>query len=142
MKKIFKKRKGQYDLIVSLFVIGALTIFMFMYLSFIGDINIRTNLDQVARKYILYLETADLTTTSAQTAVKNSIKSDLEKLNGVTCNTSDIKITSNGYGRTLTLSIKCKVKSTGKAPKEGLFGPLINRRNQTFVINKQSTAKY
>ena len=152
MKKLLiKKSKGQGDLIASLFVLLALTLFVFFFVNSIGDINTRIQLDQIARKYMLRMESAGELTADEMTDIKeecNALTSvskatggDLSKIN-VTWNNSEGK---KSYGGTITLEIICPAVVTTYKNDEGTFIGTIKRDASTainYVITKQSTAKY
>ena len=151
MKKfITKKRKGQGDLIASLFVLLALTLFVFFFINSITDVNTRIQLDQIARKYILRMESSGSLTSEEMLAIKqecNNIKSVNIATGG---DISKIKVTWNGtnearaYGSEITLKIVCPaVVTTYK--DDGTFVGSITRNPEDaieYVITKQSTAKY
>ena len=59
-KKLNKKHKGFSDLVSSLIAIAGLITVAVVMINVIADVNTRIQLDQVARKYILMLEAADI----------------------------------------------------------------------------------
>lgn len=155
IKKLVTKRKGQGDLIASLFVILALTLFVFYYIGSIGDVGTKIQLDSIARKYILRMESAGELSTTDEAA----LKSDLMKISAVKEAVdmgNSINITWNGdntakgYGSTITLLIKCpavitnysKGSNTGTGNTGDNFGSVNRKEVITFVVTKQSTAKY
>ena len=151
MKKLLiKKRKGQGDLIASLFVLLALTLFVFFFIHSIGDVNTRINLDQVARKYILRMESSGSLTAEEMEQIKtecNQIKSVKIATGG---SNSPIKVsyngtnTSTGYGGTITLEIRCPVAVTTYSTEGTFVGKITKNKDNVveYVITKQSTAKY
>lgn len=156
-KLILKKRKGASDLIASVFAIFALSVFALFFINTIGDVYTRTRVDQVARKYILRMESAGTLLSSDKTAIENELKQISAVKRAVSAGKT-IKITATGgggidvcgtgnnagYGNTITLKIECPafITSWGTAKNE-TFG--LIKRNQkvtTYVVEKQSTAKY
>ena len=94
-KLITSKKSGQGDLIASIFVILALTMFVFLYINSIGAITTRTQLDEIGRRYILRMESSGELTSSEVESIKTECnKIDLvRKATGVSNN--EIKVTWN-----------------------------------------------
>ena len=146
-KKLNKKSSGQSDLIASLFVILAMSIFVLFFVYAIGDIDTKIQMDQIARKYILRMESSgELTTTEIA-----ELKADLSNIAAVAKaldNGYEIDVTWNnnqgakGYGSTITLKIECPAVTTSFESEEGFIGSLSRSNIQVFTIEKQSTAKY
>lgn len=160
---INKKHKGNGDLIASLFVILALTIFSLFFINSIADINTRIQMDQVARKYILRMESEGYLTASD----KSSMISDLMQIPSVKAVTdgSDISFSGTtesevGYGGTIILKFSCPAAVTKyvspSTHTEGsgddavevadttTFGGIRRDAStkETYVVTKSSTAKY
>lgn len=146
-----KKNKGNSDLISSLFVILALSVFVIFYIGVISDVGTRNNIDQVARKYILRMESEGELSMDNESkliadlmkipAVKSAIDGGSENI-VVTWNETKTK---RGYGSTITLDIKCPAMVTGWSKVEGdgtMFGKVTLKKPLTFHVVKQSTAKY
>lgn len=134
MKNLMKKRAGAGDLFASLVAIMSITLVVFLYINSIADIQLRTQLDQVARKYILVMETEGNLSSEEKTEMK-------QELLAVSPYITDVKVTTtggNGYGTLVTLKAECKAKVTNVAD----FGITKRNRVVTYVIEKQSTAKY
>lgn len=135
MRRLIKKRAGVGDLFVSMIAILAITLVTFLYINSLADIQLRTNLDQVARKYILIMESeGDLTSTQKQ-SMKEEMKAVSSDITNVTITTTG----GNGYGTLVTLRAECTAKTTNLAS-----GTAITKRDRTikYIIEKQSTAKY
>lgn len=56
---IIKKQNGESELITSIFTILTLVIVMIFFIDYYSDIKLKDSLDQVAREYILTLETTN-----------------------------------------------------------------------------------
>ena len=137
MLKILKKKsKGISDLIVSLIAITGLITVSVIMISLMADVYTRTQLDQVARKYILQLEAADI---KDYTATIAGIRSDLWRIPAVadtsafgkTPNDIKVHITpaagSRKYGDEIVLELEVPMSRTnffyftsndGKATKD------------------------
>lgn len=145
------KNKGQADLIASLFTIAALAVFVVYFINVIGDVTIRIQLDQIARKYILYMESAGELTSENE----NSLYAELNSLSAVKkakdlgggdpvvswVNSEGLRDKS-GYGGTITLTIECPAATTGFTPGGTIYGAVMRNNVRTYVITKSSTAKY
>lgn len=158
-KLITSKKSGQGDLIASIFVILALTMFVFLYINSIGAITTRTQLDEIGRRYILRMESSGELTSSEVESIKTECnKIDLvRKATGGSNN--EIKVTWNNgagqqsYGNTVSLVIECPVSTLnyGQTNKEATgkasILDILNKTNDKsdvkwYIIRKQSTAKY
>lgn len=148
MKKLIKlKGKGSSDLISSLFMILALTIFVLFFIYSIGDIYTKVQMDQVARSYILRMESSGKLTSDEIQSLKSELMNigavrDAVELGNeieVTWNSNN---TSRGYGSKITLEIDCPAVVTGFNANKGTMGLLSRKNTIIFKIKKQSTAKY
>lgn len=157
-KFIKKKQKGQGDLIASLFVVLALTLFVFFFINVIADVNTRIQMDQIARKYILRMETEGYLTDEEAAAMKTELCS-IPSV-GAVATESDIDLTGTtmgspkGYGATIILDIKCPATTTKYTSPQQDDGSIVVeqssvgsiKRDDTTIkvyrITKSSTAKY
>lgn len=135
MKPLIKKRAGAGDLFVSLVAIMAITLVVFMYMNTIADVQLRTSLDQVGRKYILIMESEGNLSSTEKTKLIQEVKAITPDIKAVSVSTTG----GNGYGTLVTLKITCTAYTTNVA--ENSIIPKRNRLTQ-YVIEKQSTAKY
>ena len=146
-------------MIASLLVILALTIFVFMFINVIGDVTTRIRLDQIARTYILKMESSGQLTAAQITEIQaecNQLYAVRQATNGVD---SQIKVTWNkgtgsavGYGDIITLTIQCPASvatliktDVSKGGEKSSTGNVLStdRSGRTvYTITKQSTAKY
>lgn len=146
-----KKTKGQADLIASIFTIAALAVFVVYFINVIGDVTTRIQLDQIARKYILYMESAGELTPENEAGIYAELN-DLaavkkaKELGGgdpvVSWETSSGVSSKSGYGGTITLTLKCPVATTGYNLGVSMYGVIGRNSIRTYVITKSSTAKY
>lgn len=164
-KLLVNKAKGAGDLIASMFVILALTLFVFFFINVIADVNTRIQMDQIARKYILRMESEGYLTAEEESSIKTELLS-IPSVKAVT-DESGISLDGStkdpvGYGATLVLKIKCPAATTvyigpsgqtedtdgdGEADSSNdasAVGTLKRNKNtaKTYVITKSSTAKY
>lgn len=141
-----KKEQGNSDFFASIIVIFALSILMIGFVNIMRDLNTKTTIDQVARQYILKLETnGELTSTDI-----DKLKTDLLNINAVAqvAGKDDIKVvyntnnTKRSYGEPVTLSIDCPSRFT-MMPSDAADMTQLNINGTThYIVNKQSTAKY
>lgn len=155
-KLLVKKQKGEGDLVASLFAILALTMVVYFFIGAIGDVTTRTEMDQVARKYILRMEsTGELTADDKKALYTDlynirAIKDAVDNMGGkieISWGSSAGTGVKGGYGSTITLNIKCtasvlrytNIDTNGNnAGFMGLFG----KTTLDYNVSKQSTAKY
>lgn len=148
IKKILKKKEaGASDLIASMVVVLALTVFVLFFIHAIGDVETRTRIDQVARKYILRMESTGTLTTDEENAIKAELQNipsvkQAVGLGGTITVTSNAKNTNAGYGNVITLRIDCPACVTSWNAGGTAFGLVKRNTYTTYVIEKQSTAKY
>lgn len=148
MRKIFiRKQSGQSDLIASLFVIVALSIFTLFFVHSIGDVDAKIRMDQIARKYILRMESSGELTDEEKKEIEKELLSIKAVANAAEKGHSINIIWNNnqgakGYGSAITLRIECPAVTTGVYSKGGLMGTFSKNNVQVFIIEKQSTAKY
>lgn len=155
-----KKRSGDAELIVSIFVIGSLSVVLLLFVSLIGDLNVRMDLRQQVRKCALQAESADLSTnekiTKLEQDTENSIRTSLgSNVVSVTVSigTGTSKDASgvvsaqkpNGgcfkYGDSIVVLVKCTVKTTGYDATAGGFGKMGKTKSTNYIIQKATTCK-
>lgn len=147
--KLKKKKSGQGDLIASLIVIVALATFVLFFINAIGDVNTRIQLDQIARKYILRMEASGELSAADAAAIKDECNKIVNVYKATAGQPSEINVTWNdghgagGYGSSISLQIKCPALVTGfdGDSTDSTFGMWFKTK-KTYVIKKQSTAKY
>jgi hypothetical protein len=154
IRKLFKKLKlnkqaGFSEFISSMLSILAIATLVIILIQFIGDISTRIQADQVARKYMLRVEsTGTLTPADAK-----SLKSEINSITNLTFNKVELNGTeitvgdgttgdSVGYGNSAELVITCTIKKTNYITTSGVFGINWSRKDSQMTIVKQSTAKY
>lgn len=156
MKKLLsKKQSGVSDFIVSIITIFALSIFVLFFIGSFGDVLTRIQIDQVARKYILRIESSGELTSAEVTSIKeeltqiNSVKKATDAGNKITVSWNKGTTYdggSVGYGTPVKLVINCPaVVTTFSMPESAKYitdYPIIGKKVQTFVVAKESTAKY
>ena len=111
MLKILKKKsKGVSDLVMSIIAITGLVTVSLIMISLMADVYTRTQLDQVARKYILQLEAYKVKDVSEYDAIEALIREDLWEIPAV----SD----TAAFGKTQD-SIVVNITYEGTKPKYG-----------------------
>lgn len=160
VNKILKhKNKAIGDYIASLLVIVALTMFTLFFIGAIKDVETRIQIDQVARKYILIMETNGTLDGYEDEIIKELTRIKQVKNASVSWNGGSGQ---QGYGSPITLRVECEAVRTSwipnvdityeetdddgnKVTKNGkaMWGT-ISRKEEvlTYVVTKQSIAKY
>lgn len=155
MKKLLiKKNKGNGDMIASILTLFALFIFTMVFMWNIVDTYARLQVDQVARKYILRIESeGTLTDTDLESCI-----AELKKIGAVSQVPEDKKVisvkatsgktvltssTTAGYGNPIRLEISATIKVHGfdTTASGSIFGNFKSRITTCSVV-KESTAKY
>lgn len=139
IKKILvKKKKGEGDFFVSAVAIFSLTLVTFLYLSALADVQIRIGLDQVARKYILIMETEGGLSSSNYTSLKSEAKAVSKYITDVSVDYTN----GSGYGTPVSLKLTCKAKTTNIVGSQNQTIKPDRSGTSTYTVRKQSTAKY
>ena len=138
-KLLKRKHKGFSDLVSSLIAIAGLITVAVVMINVIADVNTRIQLDQVARRYILLLEAADITDyTSTIAAIRDDVWSipAVQETSAFSKSKNDIKVTispsagNRKYGDRLTLVIEAPMSRVN-------FFYNSNGANQGKDVSKQ-----
>lgn len=157
-KLIVKKKKGQSDLICSLFVTMALIVVLFLAVSTTQDISKVTLVDQVARQGIIKLETQGSLSKSQLDAIKNNLSASGLQFNNhaVTVNGASVKdgvytaYKSGGkwkidtgnthifqYGEEVGLYIQCQANTMKFGGN--IFGNSLTKGNLTTITRLKAS---
>lgn len=157
-KLIVKKKKGQSDLICSLFVLMALITILFLAVSTTQDISKITLVDQVARQGIIKLETQGSLDNSQLSAIKNNLSASGLQFNNhaVTVNGASVKdgvytaYKSGGkwkidtgnthifqYGEEVGLYIQCQANTMKFGGN--IFGNSLTKGNLTTITRLKAS---
>lgn len=157
-KLIVKKKKGQSDLICSLFVLMALITILFLAVSTTQDISKVTLVDQVARQGIIKLETQGSLSKSQLDAIKNNLSASGLQFNNhaVTVNGASVKdgvytaYKSGGkwkidtgnthifqYGEEVGLYIQCQANTMKFGGN--IFGNSLTKGNLTTITRLKAS---
>lgn len=152
MKTLFNKiacikRKGNGDLIASLFVVLAISVILLLAVSILKDVENVIEIDQIARQGILLMESKGTLTTDDCTYIKE----ELTKRGAVEDDTLSIKYYVNGvetplgvnagYGNKITIRIECNLPAW-VYESGGFMGIMQQSMIQHIVREKSSVAKY
>jgi Icc-related predicted phosphoesterase len=118
-------------------------------IQYMGDVSTRISLDQIARKYILQIESTGKLTDEMANNIENDVKglSIVDENKEVVVkvygenNKELVRDVSASYGSTVRLEITCNVNKTTFVPT-GTFGNWNRKTSVPITITKQSTAKY
>lgn len=107
MKKCLKKQKGNVsNIIVAGFCILAMTVVMFSYMESVSLIQQKTEISQLARKYILRMETVGYLTAVDRT----SLFQELDSAGVTEINLGGTTLSEASYGSPIALCISGKLK--------------------------------
>ena len=109
------------ELITTCICLLMLTILMTAYLDNVAMLEKKTRIEQLARRYILIMETEGYLSATSKTELLH----ELEELDAKEISLDGTTLTPAGYGQPITLRIRGKIKD-----------------NYEFYENKASTAKY
>lgn len=134
-----KKRKGSLvDVLSSLIVILCLTIIMLAYLYTIQAADMKLQIDQLARKYILEMETTGYLSEAEETRLKQ----ELTQLQVEEIDLTGTTFSQAGYGNPVYLQIQCSIPSQSIHTEGGnLFTFFTEEKSFQVKVIKMSTAK-
>jgi hypothetical protein len=139
--------KGVSELIASIIVIFALSVFILFFVESITDIYAKIQIDQTVRGYIIRMESAG----ELSTADKDDLIADLREINAVEAAYEaggSITVTWNsgqgvkGYGDKITLEVNCPILVSRANMLNGIMEVKKEDSVIYFKCRKQSTAKY
>jgi type II secretory pathway pseudopilin PulG len=135
-----KKSKGNVGDIMSVCVIiMLLSILMISYLHIMGLIEVKQEVSQIARQYILKIETVGYLTGSDRTLM-------LQELSNIGVENIDLTGTTTydaGYGNTVILQLKGDIKAlqVDGMPNTGIFNMVFRTVEFPVAEKRMSTAK-
>ena len=140
-KTLYHKSDGIVDqylpALVTLIFLLMITLF-FIYV--ISDINVTNQVHQIARKYILRMESEGGLTDSTKAACEAELKNIIAVVDdSVSVTGSSVADTS--YGDPVTITIQVRANMANWANQGTFVGQIVNRE-KTITVTKQSTAKY
>ena len=135
-----RKRKGNViDWLGSLLLVLAITLLVLVYLDFMWVFNIKEDVKQLSREYMLRVETVGYLTPQDEAALRR----DLEAL-GV----KDISLagsttgTAAGYGNRVTLVISCTIPGETLNMNGDLLRAAFEGKDWPVKVERVSTAKW
>ena len=134
-----KKRKGTVaDVLMSLVVVFALIFLMLAYLNLTAAINRKEDIDQLARRYILEMETIGYLSGSSQTQFVQQ----LHELGIENVDLSGTTVSQAGYGNPIYLYVQGSIPLRTLDNSSGnLFTFFLKDTTFPVEIRKMSTAK-
>lgn len=115
----------------------AMSILMMSYLNSMELMNTKAEICQLARRYILRMETVGYLTASE----KDSLQQELQILGVQNIDFTGTTMLEVPYGSGITLCIQGTLHGQETVTGEGLFGTVFQRREYDFRELRQSTAK-
>lgn len=132
-----KKKCGSVLNILPVFLgIIAITILSLMYIYYVKDMDVREQAGQIARQYMLEMESTGYMTEDAQSSIIEALKA--IGMNNI--NLSGTTMTEAGYGNEIVLVINAKAPVTEIAITDYL-NPVIESSETDFKVVLKSTAK-
>lgn len=140
MRPFWRKRKGNViDWLGSMIFILALLLLMFAYLNFTKVFDIKEDVKQVSREYMLRMETVGYLTDEDAA----SLTARLESL-GVTGIdlAGSTRGAAAGYGNRIYLVVQCNIPGDVLDLRGDIFNAAFEERVFPFKVIRESTAKY
>lgn len=132
-----RKRPGSVmDILSVLVMVTALAILMSAYLESMRMLELKEEISQVSRRYILRMETEGFLTPADMTAMVQA----LSELGLEETDLTGTTMTDAGYGSPVTLSIRGKLKGQELAGND-LLGMIFRGAEWPVEIKRMSTAK-
>lgn len=101
-KNIKKDNGGVLDFIPMLLTIVVIMVLLLVYASWIRNLELKSEVDTIARNYLLQMETTGHLTPAAQESLRN----DLEKIGMSSIDFKDTTVDEVNYGNTILLEIE------------------------------------
>lgn len=135
-----RKRKGNIiDWLGSVIVILAIVLLILSYLNFTRVFDIKEDVKQVSREYMLKMETVGYLTPEDSVSLTN-------RLNAL--GVKNIDLTGStvgepaGYGNSIVLSIKCTIPGETLDLNSGILNSVFRDTPFPMTVIRESTAKY
>jgi len=119
--------------LLAMIVVVAMTT---MYFSYMSVCDTRQMADQIAREYILFMETTGYLNDEA----KNDMITELEKLGLSNINLAGTTVSLKEYGNEITLNISA-IYEVEQISFQNIFKPVKNKEIYYLNISKKTTAK-
>lgn len=134
-----KKSEGSVlDVLSAGICILAISIMMMAYLNSMELVNSKAEISQLARKYILSMETVGYLTPEK----KQDLEQDLTRLGIGKINLSGTTLQEVSYGNAIILSISGVIYGQEIQTKKGLLGTMFLKKEYPFQELRMSTAKH
>lgn len=131
-----KKSGSMMKMIPVLLAMAAMTAITVMYLTYMSDYDKRESADQIAREYILRMETQGYLSED----MKKNLISDLGNIGVKSINLQGTTMSKAAYGEEIVLMINADVE-TEEHVFEGLLSKRTDRKTRHIKISKKSTSK-
>lgn len=132
-----EKKSGSVFNILPLFLgIITITVISLMYIHFVRDMDIREQAGQIARQYMLEMESTGYLTADAQTELIDGLRA--IGMNSI--NLSGTTMEAPGYGNEIALVINARVPVT-RFDVSATLQPVIDKEETDYHFMIRSTAK-
>lgn len=131
-----KKCGSMMKMLPVLLAMAAMTAITVMYLTYMSDYDKRESADQIAREYILRMETQGYLSEE----MKNNLISDLGDIGVSGINLQGTTMAKAAYGDEIALIINASVE-TEEHVFENLLSKRTDRKVRHIKISKKSTSK-
>lgn len=137
-RSAYGRQKGQIaDVMTAGICVIAMTVIMMAYIGSVQLLDRKTQIDQVARKYILRMETLGYLSEND----KLQLSWELQQLGSYELVFDGTTLDRVGYGEPITLVVCGKINSSGVDMQDGLFGKVADQIVCEFEERRMSTAK-
>ena len=134
----YGKRSGNVaDVLTVGICVITMTIIMMAYMGSVQMLDRKAQIDQVARKYILRMETVGYLTAND----KLQLSQELQQLGAYELDFDGTTSARVDYGTPITLVIQGKINGTTMETGNGLFGSVASQVMYEFEERRMSTAK-
>lgn len=131
-----KKAGSMMKLLPILLAMAAMAAVTVMYITYMSDYDRREYADQIAREYILKMETQGYLSEN----MKNNLISDLDGAGFTGINLQGTTMSKAEYGDEIALMIHASLE-TEEYVFENLLGKRTDRKIRHITISKKSTSK-
>ncbi|MDR2042808.1 MAG: hypothetical protein LBQ15_00260 [Clostridium sp.] len=136
---IFRKKESGsiMDFLSAGMIVIAMSVLMMAYMNQLQLLNAKLEVGQLARKYILRMETVGFLTAHDKAALTR----ELEELGITEVDFSASTMSEQAYGSPITLRIQGMIPGREMTVEQGLFSALFRRQGYPFHEIRVSTAK-
>lgn len=139
----FNKQKGAVDsFLYAIATIMIIFVFLIGILPCFNMLQVRTQINQIARKYLLKMEEKGCLSSND----KRGLEEEILAINGIT----SVELSADctypnevGYGDFVTLSFEAEYNYNNyRESGFSVFSPVMEKKTETIVYRKQTTSKH